>query len=116
MDVFGSSSDATFLINGKGLWINRFEKLLFIGGSNNSIAVDASAHEHDGTNGPVVFSITFVIVRGAPHLALHNNYKFFADPQLFRTSDQIINAIEKLWDQLHLVSIIFGVAVELGDR
>ena len=72
----------------------------FIGGADNSIAFDASAHEHDGANGPVVFSITFVIVRGAPHLALHNNYKFFADPQLFGTFDQIINATEKLGDQL----------------
>ena len=66
MDVFGPSSDATFLINGKGLWIDRFEKLLFIGGADNSITFDASAHEHDGANGPVVF-YTFVIVRVRPH-------------------------------------------------
>ena len=87
----------------------------FVGGPHDAVASDALPHEHDRSEGPVVFALAFVVVGRPTHFALDHHDQLVAYLQLLGPLHQVVDSGQKLRDQSHLVGVVGGVAVELAD-
>ena len=91
------------------------EKLAVVGLADDAVPSDARAEEHRGADRPMVLTISFVVVWRATHLALHDDDQLVADAQFLGAAQGMIDAGEQLGDEVHLVTIVIGVAVELAN-
>ena len=63
----------------------------------------------------MVFAVVLVVLRRASHFTLDDDDKLVANPEFLGPCDEIVDAGQKLGDQLHLVDVVVGVTVELAD-
>src|SRR5262245_1003981 len=115
VDVLRSDSIALLLVELERLRIDRDGELLFVGGSDDPVALDAAAQEQGRPDRPVVLAVARVVGRGPAHLALDDDHELLADLQIPGPADEVRDPGQELGDELHLVRVVVGVAVELPD-
>ncbi len=98
------------------LRIDRDRELLLVGRADDPIALDAVTEEQDRADRPVILAVALVVVRCPAHFTLDNDHKLLADLQFPGPADHVGDAGEELGDQLHLIGVVVGVAIELTDR
>ena len=77
MNMFGADANTGLIVGCQRLCVNWRQLLLFVSGANDSITANSGSQKHDGIDRPVIFSISVVVCRSAPHFALHHYNKLF---------------------------------------
>ena len=63
----------------------------------------------------MVFTARLIIPGGTPHFRLHDDHQTVGEAKLFCATDEVVDTIQVLWDQSHLVGVIGVMAVKVAQ-
>src|SRR5690554_1914153 len=115
MNVLGAKNNAV-VVQGKCIGVDFVGHLAVVASTDDAISLDIVAQNHSAGDGPVVFSVSTVVLRCASKVGCSNDDDFLADPQCLRALHYVINAFEHGCDAWKLPVVIASVGVESGDR